>query len=266
LSAAAVQTTRIGLGVAIMQSYLRHPLALASQALTVASLAPGRFRLGVGPGGKGFVENMLGLDFSRPLAHLREYVTVLRTYLAEGKVNFDGQFFHVHAQMMAGVQPPKVSVPISALRAASYRLAGEVADGAISWLSPIPYLVKMALPAMQEGAQAASRPTPPLLAHVLVAMSTDRAAIRAATRAQFGFYARIPHYAQAWADAGYSLGSDGALPDALIDAIVVSGTATEIEARLREILDMGMGELLVSPVTVVNGPSEAADLASVLSA
>src|SRR5437588_7582947 len=48
-AAAAVQTTRIGLGTAIVPTYPRHPVALASQALVLAGLAPGRFRLGVGP-------------------------------------------------------------------------------------------------------------------------------------------------------------------------------------------------------------------------
>src|SRR5437763_15511891 len=44
-AAAAATTSRIGLGTAIVPTYPRHPLALASQELVIDALAPGRFRL-----------------------------------------------------------------------------------------------------------------------------------------------------------------------------------------------------------------------------
>ena len=43
-------------------------------------------------------------------------------------------------------------MPISALRPNAFRLAGEIADGAISWVCPLPYLRDVAVPALKQGA------------------------------------------------------------------------------------------------------------------
>src|SRR5262245_7165587 len=49
LGALAVQTTTIRLGTSVVQTYPRHPVVLAAEANVIDQLAPGRFRLGVGP-------------------------------------------------------------------------------------------------------------------------------------------------------------------------------------------------------------------------
>ena len=50
--------------------------------------------------------------------------------------------------------PPGVPVMISALRPASYRLAGEISDGALAWICPLPYLRDRALPALRRRGSA----------------------------------------------------------------------------------------------------------------
>ena len=54
-------------------------------------------RLGIGPSHRLIIENMYGFEHSKPLAHLREYVEVLRTALWDGKVNHHGDFYNVEA-------------------------------------------------------------------------------------------------------------------------------------------------------------------------
>ena len=51
LAAAAVRTSRIALGVAVTNPYLRHPAVTAATALTIHELSGGRMLLGLGPGG-----------------------------------------------------------------------------------------------------------------------------------------------------------------------------------------------------------------------
>lgn len=257
-AAAAGRTTTIGLGTAIVPTYPRHPLALAQQALALNDLAPGRLRLGVGPSHKPIIEGVYGLSLDGPMAHLREYVAILRALLHEGKVDHEGASYHVHGTLP---RPANTPILISALRAGAFRLAGEISDGALSWNCPPAYLLDTALPALRAGAEAAGRPAPPLVAHIPVALSTDRAATVAAARVWIGGYARLPFYARMFADAGFTPGPDGAVSDALIDGLVVSGDEATIAARLRELLAQGLDELLVMPILVGDEVTEQAAIA-----
>jgi hypothetical protein len=94
-AAAATKTSEVRLGTAIVQTYPRHPLALAQQVLVLNDIAPGRLRLGIGPSHSSIIEGIFGLPQRKPLVHLREYVEVLRAILWEGKVNHHGEFFNV---------------------------------------------------------------------------------------------------------------------------------------------------------------------------
>jgi F420-dependent oxidoreductase-like protein len=255
-AAAAAKTSRIGLGTAIVPTYPRHPIALASQALVLGSLAPGRFRLGIGPSHRPTIEGMFGIPMTKPLDHLREYLTILRGLLWEGSIDLQGTYFKVKAQLPDGVEPPKTPLPISALRAGAFKLAGEISDGALSWVCPIPYLINTARPALEEGARAAGRPTPPLIGHVPVALSEDRAAVREAARPQLANYGRLPFYRGMFEDAGFPVPSDGVMPDALLDELVVSGSPEAVAARLHEIQAAGIDELLVMRINVADAEAE----------
>lgn len=263
-AAAAVQTSRITLGTSIVPTYPRHPAMLASQAIAVAGLAPGRFRLGVGPSHRPTIEGAFGLPMGKPLDHLREYVNVLRDLLWTGRTDFAGTYFTVRLEIPATISPPRVPIMISALRSNAFRLAGEIADGAISWICPVPYLIGTALPALRAGAEAAHRPAPPLVGHVPVAMSADREAVREAARAQFAMYGRLPFYAGMFADAGFPVGEGGTLSDALLDSLIVAGEPDAIRARLEEIQAAGVDELIVTVVPVRDAEAEEAALASLL--
>src|SRR2546423_6588780 len=203
VAAAAPRTHQVTWGTAIVPIYPRPPLVLASQALVLAALAPGRVRLGLGPSPRPTIEGMFGLPFAQPLAYLREYLTVLRHLLWDGQVEHAGAFLTVHATLPAGTTPPRTPLLISALRANAFRLAGEIADGAISWMCPISYLAQTARPALGSAAAAAGRPTPPLIANVPLAMHTTRDAVRAAARQRLGTYRPSPSYSRMIAAAGY---------------------------------------------------------------
>lgn len=244
-AAAAGRTTRILLGTSIIPTFPRHPLALAQAALAVDALAPGRLRLGVGPSHKPSIEGTWGIPFDRPQEHLREYLAILRAVLNGGKVDFDGRRLTAHAQLSG---PTRVTVMASALRAIGFRTCGELADGAISWVCPLPYLRDVAVPALREGAAKASRAVPPLIAHVPVAVSDDAAAVRKGAAEQLGRYPRVPYYSQMFRDAGFPEAKDGTLSDRMIDALVVHGTAARVKERLRQLPSFGAAELLAMPI------------------
>jgi alkanesulfonate monooxygenase SsuD/methylene tetrahydromethanopterin reductase-like flavin-dependent oxidoreductase (luciferase family) len=184
-AAALSRTRQIRVGTAITQTYPRHPLLLAQQALALEGLAPGRLRLGLGPASKDVIEGHYGLPMSAPLIHLREYVGLVRSLLWEGQASHQGRFYTVAASLP---QAPKTPLLLSALGPAAFRLAGALSDGAISWMAPTPYLLGVALPNLQAGADEARRPRPPLIAHVPVALSDDPAAVRAAAQGALDFF------------------------------------------------------------------------------
>ncbi|MBF8267900.1 MAG: class flavin-dependent oxidoreductase [Dehalococcoidia bacterium] len=244
-AAAAALTERILLGTSIVPTWPRHPVVVAQQAQVVADLAPGRFRLGVGPSHQATVEKTFGLDFQAPLGHLREYLQILKALLQKGQVDFAGRYYRADARIASAVEVP---VMASALRRRSFELCGAEADGAISWVCPGLYLRDVAIPAMAAGAEQAGRPTPPLIAHAPVCVHDDPEEARSAARGQIGFYARAPFYASMFADAGFSEASQGTWSDAMIDAVVLSGDESRVEERLRELLSFGATEIIVTPI------------------
>lgn len=263
-AAAAVQTSNVVLGTSITPTYPRHPITLASQVLALEGVAPGRIQLGIGTSHKPTIEGTFGIPMGVPLDHLREYLTILRALLWEGSVDFTGEYFNVKTELPAGTTPPKTPLPISALRRKAFHLAGELADGAITWVTPIHYIVTTALPALQASATAAGRARPPLIAHVPVAVSTDRDAARNAFRNQFPTYSKLPFYQSMFADAGYPVTVDQSMTDELVDDLAVSGSSDEIRQRLEAIRAEGIDELLISHVIVHDAQSELAELSAIL--
>ena len=246
IAAAAATTERIRLGTAIIQTWPRPPVLIAQQTLAIASLAPGRFRLGIGPGTAAGMEPLYGVRWRRPMTHLREYLTSLRALLHDGQVDMDGAFVKARARIAAPVDVPVLA---SALALGAFRVCGELADGAISWMCPWSYLHDAALPAMAAGASAAGRPAPMLVAHVPVCLSEDVATVRTAAREQAGRYGGFPNYQKMFALAGYPDVANG-YPDALIDDLVVSGDEQNIQARLKTLLSQGATEIIAHQLFV----------------
>lgn len=260
-AAAATQTSSIRLGTSIIPTYPRHPLTMAGQALAINDLAPGRLRLGIGPSHRPTIEGVYGFSMVKPLEHLREYVDIVRSALWEGSVEHQGQFFQVKATLPRTAQIP---ILISTLREGAFGLAGEISDGALPWLCPIPYLLKTALPALQRSAKSSGRPVPPLVAHVLVSMSEDRRAVINATRAQISRYGQLPFYARMFADAGFPVAADGTMSDDLINSLVISGSETTIADRFSDTLAAGLDELLVLPVLAHDADQELTRLMQII--
>lgn len=258
---AATQTPTIRMGTSILPTYPRHPLAVVAQVQAFYDLAPGRLRLGLGASHRPMIEGVYGIEMTAPLAHTREYLTVLRTALWGGNVDYHGRFFNVTANL-----PRTAPVPllISTLGPGAFQAAGELTDGALSWNCPVPYLLKTALPALQEGAREEKRTAPPLVAHVPVAVSTDRAAVLAAARKRLSIYGKLPFYRHMFAEAGYPIPEDGTIPDGLIESLVVSGDDQTIATRLSELLSDGLDELLLLHIPTGNETQEWSRLAHII--
>lgn len=248
---AAVKTERILLGTAITHMWSMAPVKMAQQGQVAAQLSGGRFRLGIGVAGQPAAEGMYGATYSAPLGHLREYVSIVKSLVDTGQVDFKGKYYRATAKLPG--TPVPMPVMISALRAGAFKVAGEVADGAITWVTPGSYVRDIAGPALREAAKQAGREAPKIVLHVPVTVHENIDEVRAQARQQFGFYVKAPHYQNMFIAAGFKEAASGDWSDAMIDAVIVSGNEATVEARLKELESFGIAEFIASPL---NGLSE----------
>jgi F420-dependent oxidoreductase-like protein len=258
LAAAAIKTSIVRLGTSIVPTYPRHPVVLAQQVLALHDIAPGRLRLGIGPSHRTIVEDILGLSQTTPLVHLREYVKVLHSILRDGKVDHHGEFFNIVIEFPRTAQIP---VLISTLGKKAFQLAGEIADGALSWMCPVPYLLHTGIPLLLEAATANGRSNPPpLVAQVVVALSQDHDSVMVAGHKMFDMYSKFPFYVKMFADAGFPLTSDKKVTDDLVNNMIISGNEDTVATSLTKLLAAGLDELIVNLVPVVDEKYEQTQL------
>ena len=251
LAIAASQTERIKLGTSIMQTWSRHPITTARQAQTIDAVAPGRLRLGVGPGHLAAMQETFGVGFEAPLGHLTEYVRVLKGLLGDGEIDFQGEQIVAKATLPA---PTGVAVMASALRPRSFEMCGAEGIGAISWVCPHTYVRDTALPAMTAAAEGADGEMPPLVVHAAVCVTDDVAGARDGVREQLGYFPHIPFYARMFEASGFPGSEESGWTDEMVDSVLIAGDEETVALRIREMQEWGADEVLGSIVTT--GDSE----------
>jgi alkanesulfonate monooxygenase SsuD/methylene tetrahydromethanopterin reductase-like flavin-dependent oxidoreductase (luciferase family) len=254
-AAAAAATRSVRMGTAIVPTFPRHPLVVAQQTADIAQLAPGRFVLGLGPSHAAVMEGRYGIPYRQPLGHLHEFVIVVKALLAGTQTDFDGKHFKVHAKLNYGAQVPII---ISALRAGSFELAGEISDGAVSWLCPAPYLRDAALPALERGSARQGRARPGLIAHAFLALTSDPAQLQQGVNEFLPHYPRLTNYQEMFAAAGYPEARQGSWSAAMIEAVVLHGTDDECREKLETFMRTSGCEEIILSIMLVGTDRDAA--------
>jgi 5,10-methylenetetrahydromethanopterin reductase len=236
---AGARTSTIGLGVGVVPVYPRHPVALAQQAATVQALIGGRLTLGVGVSHRPVIEGMLGIPYTEPAAYMREYLSVLRPLLSDGRVKFAGKFFTVDAALsVTGTSP--VSVLVGALSGNMVRVAGQCADGVVTWLAGKRTLEQRIVPGVQAAAREAGRPFPRVVVGLPVALTDDVSAAREAADTVFARYTRLANYQRQMAREAITAPGD----------LAIVGTGQQIRAKLEDLAGIGVTDFwpVVYPV------------------
>lgn len=193
VSLAGQKTHRIELGTAVVPTYPRHPFVLAQQAMTSQVATDGRLSLGVGPSHDFVIKDMLGIEFNNPAKHTREYLTVLRGFMETGKVNYSGDFFNINAELsVTGFQ--KCPVLLAALGPLMLRVAGELADGTITWVTGPKTLENHIIPRISEAAAKADRDPPRIVVILPVIVTEDEDRGRALVNKIIGQYGDMKNY------------------------------------------------------------------------
>ncbi len=93
LAALAAATERVLLGPLVASAGFHEPTMLAKQAATVDAISGGRLILGLGSGWNEREYRAFGFPFDRRVSRFAEAFTIIRTLLAEGEIDFAGEFY-----------------------------------------------------------------------------------------------------------------------------------------------------------------------------
>ncbi|GGN53506.1 LLM class F420-dependent oxidoreductase [Actinoplanes lobatus] len=249
LTLAAAWEPRLRLGTAIAPVFTRGPGLLAMTAAALAEAAPGRFQLGIGASSPVVVGDWNAVDFTKPFERSRGVLRFLRSALA-GELT-DGEFGTFRVRRFRLERPPAVppQVLLAALRPGMLRLAAAEADGVIlNWLSAGD--VATALAETKE-----ARPGFEVATRIFMVPTEDAAYARAVGRRLITSYLTVPAYAafhrwlgreeiltpmwQAW-QSGDRKGALAAIPDSLVDDLIVHGSPDECRARVQAYADAGV--------------------------
>ena len=257
------------MGTAIVPVFTRGPALIAMSAATLAGLAPGRFVLGLGASSPAIVQDWNGLAFDEPVRRTRDVLRFVRAALAGERV--DGRFdtFEIKRFKLENAPATPPPVLLAALRPQMLRLAGREADGAIlNWLASSD---------VERCVDAIGSPDADVVARVFVCPTDDAEFARNLGRWLIASYLTVPAYAafhqwlgrgetlremnEKWA-AGDRAGAAAAVPDEVIDALVLHGTPESCRAQVRAYADAGVRTpvLAVLPVPDFGDPAALLDV------
>jgi F420-dependent oxidoreductase-like protein len=241
IALAGPRTSRIEIGAGVMPTYGRHPYVMAQQALTVQAATGNRFVLGVGLSHQIVIETMWGLSYEHPARHMQEYLSVLLPLVREGRAAFKGEVFSVNAGVhVPGATPPPVLV--AALAPRMLKIAGELADGTVTWMTGLKTVESHVVPTISGAAKAAGRPAPRVAVGLPICVHDDVAAARAAANTVFRMYGALPSYRRMLDKEGAGGPGD----------VAIVGDEAAVERQIRAVASAGATDL-VAPMFVTGG-------------
>lgn len=237
LASAGLRVPGVELGTAVVPVHPRHPLTLASQALTVQAVTGNRLTLGLGVSHEVIVAGAFGYRFERPARHLREHLSVLVPLLHGEAVEHEGELITARGAVgLAGAAAP--SVLVAALGPAMLRVAGELTDGTIAtWVGPRA-LAEHVVPRITAAAEAAGRPEPTVAVSLPVAVTADEAGARQHVAERFGQAVDLPPYRAV-------LDREGA---AGVADVTIAGDESAVHRQLARLRDAGATDFIAVPV------------------
>jgi probable F420-dependent oxidoreductase len=246
LALAATWLPQVRLGTAIVPTYTRGPALLAQSAATLASLAPGRFALGIGSSTEPIVTRWNGIPFEEPYRRTRDVVRFLKAALTGARVDEAYDTFRVQGFRLGLVPDQVPPILVAALRPGMLHMGAREADGVIiNWLSAAD--VRTVVAEVGPGKEVVCR--------IFVCPSDDAETVRGAARRAIASYLTVPVYRafhewlgrgpllagmqERW-EAGDRKGALEAIADEVVDDLVVWGTPAQCRARIDEYVRNGV--------------------------
>lgn len=262
LPLAAAATQRITLGTAIALAFPRSPTVTAQIAWDLAAQSDGRFVLGLGTQVKAHITRRFGMDWTPPLARMRDYLGAMRAVWANWqtrkplryksdtyKLTLMTPFFSP-----GPITHPDIPVYLAGVNEGMCALAGEMCAGLhVHPFHTVRYLREQVLPAVERGAALAGRTRAEVTLACTVFVVTgptaaEQAAQAQAVRQQIAFYASTPSYAgvmalHGWGDVAAHLSQlaregrwaemSALISDDILNTVAVVAPPDELAAAVR---------------------------------
>ncbi|MFE9703329.1 LLM class flavin-dependent oxidoreductase [Streptomyces sp. NPDC005930] len=239
----------VGFGTAVTLMPLRHPMTAAVNARSIAALSGHTYISGLGPGGRELQRRVNGRPYDKPVTAARHYIRMMRTLL-DGSMATDDGPWQTEGIEIAKLDTPAVEIGLGVLRLPMARLAGEAADWAITWLTPLSFLRERLVPAMEEAARAAGRPTRPRVASVVhCALDRPGRNLQQISLKAVGPHLIAPHYTDMLNQAGIPVDRSDPAAGAqlLIDHnLFATGTADDIAGTIAAYHQAGIDDVIVN--------------------
>jgi probable F420-dependent oxidoreductase len=255
LTLAAAWEPTLQLGVAITPAYTRGPALLAQSVASMADAAPGRFAFGLGASSEVIVAGWNGLAFENQYKRVRDTLRFLNLALTSEKITESYEGFSVKGFRLARLPEQVPPIYLAALRPGMLHLAGREADGVIlNWLSAEDVSTSVAEFAKARADAGKDGPTE-VVARIFVIPTEDADLARMVGRRMITAYLNVTAYAEfhrwlgrgdalqpmwdAWA-AGDRKAALAAIPDEVVDDLVVHGSLAQCRAHVQRYMDHGI--------------------------
>ncbi len=257
LGATAVAVPQLDLATGIIPIQFRTPPLMAMTAATLQSLRPdGQVWLGLGVSAPAILRQHGQDTPERPIAMMREYVTLLRECLSGEPVTFEGDFWQVRKfRMGVRMGENRPQIVLAALNPQMLKLAGEIADGVL-----LNYLPASQIP--QVVAHVRSGGDAKIMSMVHAAVG-ELEQIAKPARRDLVNYVMADGYANMMRAAGYGDEVDGAraafaerdrdgalaaISDEMIQGINFIGDPAQVAAFVRSYVDAGVEYPVLMPM------------------
>jgi probable F420-dependent oxidoreductase len=221
-------TRSLTLATGIASIYHRHPGTTRQAATTLAEQSGGRFVLGLGVSHARTVVGLRGLDHTRPLERMREYLAAMDASPYRGPV--------------PSSPPPRL---LAALGPRMLALAATAADGAHPFSTT---------PEHTASAREILGRDKLLCVEQKVVLSHDPDAAREAARRALQVIHGLPSYRACWMRLGFTENEIDTLADRFVDAVVAHGDEEQIRAHVRAHYDAGADHVCIQPLDPAGSP------------
>ena len=240
------ETSRIEFGTAVVPTYPRHPTALAQQAVTTSVACDGRFTLGIGLSHKLVIEDMLGMSYDKPAAHMKEYLQVIAPLIQGKSVDFSGEQYKVKLALDV---PGSTEVPLilAALGPAMLKLAGTYTEGTTTWMTGPSTIESHIVPSISAAAREAGRGAPRIVCGLPIVVTNDVDAAREKIARDLAVYGMLPSYRA-------MLDKEGVAGPAELSIV---GDEAVVRSEIQRLRDAGVTDFNAAIVPVGEGSLEA---------